>query len=396
MHPTAADQTIHGISSLDGRPVAVHVRGGLIESVKRLDTLPPEAVGLHVGPGLVDNQVNGYAGVGFTSGSGPLTVEGVLRATRAMWSVGVTSYLPTLTTHAAETYCHSLAVLAEAAADPATRGSILGYHLEGPHISPLDGFRGAHPARHVRPPSWAEMERFQAAARGGVRTVTVAPETPGCLDFIRRCTAAGIVVALGHHDADRATIDAAVLAGARTVTHLGNGCANTINRHDNPLWPQLANDALQASLICDGFHLRDDQIAVFHRVKGTERTILTADAVHLAMMPPGDYVNDVGDTIRLGADGCVRYPAQGVLAGAALPLSRGVAKIMAVTGCTLAEAIRMATANPARLYGITDRGELRPGQRADLIVFRTGRDDLAIERTYVAGHLVHDAVAGRA
>jgi N-acetylglucosamine-6-phosphate deacetylase len=388
---THGEQTIHGLSYLDGRPIAVRVRGGLIDAVERIESLPPGAAGRFVAPGLVDNQVNGYAGVAFTTGSGPLAVEGVLRATRALWSVGVTSYLPTLTTHAAETYCHSLAVLAEAAADPATLGAIAGFHLEGPHISPLDGFRGAHPARHVRPPDWAEMERFQAAAKGGVRTVTVAPETPGCLDFIRRCTAAGVVVALGHHDAVRETIDRAVLAGARTVTHLGNGCANTINRHANPLWPQLANDALQASLICDGFHLRDEQIAVFHRVKGTDRTILTADAVHLAMLPPGDYVNDEGDTIRLTPEGCVRYPAQGVLAGAALPLSRGVAKIMQVTGCTLAEAIRMASTNPARLYGLADRGELRPGLRADLIVFRPGANDLAIERTFVAGRLVHEA-----
>lgn len=388
---THGEQTIHGLSYLDGRPIAVRVRDGLIDAVERVESLPPAAAGRFVAPGLVDNQVNGYAGVAFTTGSGPLAVEGVLRATRALWSVGVTSYLPTLTTHAAETYCHSLAVLAEAAADPATLGSIAGFHLEGPHISPLDGFRGAHPARHVRPPNWAEMERFQAAAKGGVRTVTVAPETPGCLDFIRRCTAAGVVVALGHHDADRETIDRAVLAGARTVTHLGNGCANTINRHANPLWPQLANDALQASLICDGFHLRDEQIAVFHRVKGTDRTILTADAVHLAMLPPGDYVNDEGDTIRLTPEGCVRYPAQGVLAGAALPLSRGVAKIIEVTGCTLAEAIRMASTNPARLYGLADRGELRPGLRADLIVFRPGATDLAIDRTFVAGRLVHEA-----
>lgn len=388
---TRGDETIHGLSYLDGRPIAVRVRGGLIDAVERVESLPPDAAGRFVAPGLVDNQVNGYAGVGFTTGSGPLSVEGVLRATRALWSVGVTSYLPTLTTHAAATYRHSLAVLAEAAADPATLGSIAGFHLEGPHISPRDGFRGAHPARHVRPPDWGEMERFQAAAKGGVRTVTVAPETPGCLDFIRRCTAAGVVVALGHHDADRDTIDRAVLAGARTVTHLGNGCANTIDRHANPLWPQLANDALQASLICDGFHLRDEQIAVFHRAKGTDRTILTADAVHLAMMPPGDYVNDEGDTIRLTPEGCVRYPAQGVLAGAALPLSRGVAKIMQVTGCTLADAIRMASTNPARLYGLADRGALRPGLRADLIVFRSGGHDLAIERTYVAGRLVHDA-----
>jgi len=385
---------ILGRSCRDGRPVAVHVQRGLIAAVERLESPPPEAADRFVGPGLVDNQVNGYAGVAFTTGSGPLTVEGVLRATRALWSVGVTSYLPTLITHAAETYCHALAVLAEAAADPATRGSIVGFHLEGPHISPRDGYRGAHPARHVRPADWAEMERFQAAAKGGIRTVTVAPETAGCLDFIRRCTDAGVVVALGHHDADRATIDAAVRAGARTVTPLGNGCANTINRFDNPLWPQLANDALHASLICDGFHLRDEQIKVFHRVKGTERTILTADAVHLAMMPPGDYLNDEGDTIRLAPEGCIRYPAQGVLAGAALPLSRGVAKIMEVTGCSLADAIRMASGNPARLYGIGDRGELRPGMRADLIVFRPRADDLAIERTFVAGHLVHEAAGG--
>ena len=342
--------------------------------------------------GDFDIQVNGYAGADFCSRS--LTIEQCRRACDELAADGVGGILATVITDSIEGICDKLTrLVAYRDRDPMIARMIAGFHVEGPFLSRKPGCPGAHDPAKIMPANVDDATRIVAAGGGLVRLVTLAPECDAGLATTSFLARQGITVSAGHCDPSLDELEAAIDAGLSMVTHLGNGCANTINRHDNPLWPQLANDALHASLICDGFHLRDDQIAVFHRVKGTERTILTADAVHLAMMPPGDYVNDLGDTIHLGADGCVRYPAQGVLAGAALPLSRGVAKIRQVTGCTLAEAIRMATANPARLYGITDRGELRPGMRADLIVFRPGPDDLAIERTYVAGTLVHDASA---
>ncbi len=129
-------------------------------------------------------------------------------------------------------------------------------HLEGPYISPEDGPRGAHPRRHVRPPDWDELCRFQEASGGRIRLVTLAsPEHDGALAFIEKAAASGVVVALGHTAASGQRIRDAVKAGARLSTHLGNGCSATLPRHENPIWEQLAEDGLWASVICDGWHL---------------------------------------------------------------------------------------------------------------------------------------------
>ena len=179
--------------------------------------------------------------------------------------------------------------------------------------------------------------------------------------------------------------------GAKIATHLGNGCANMINRHINPLWPQLANDRLMASIICDGFHLCDEEIAVFFKVKRVENTIITSDVTSFAAMPPGQYKSEEDETIELTPEGMLRYPVQNVLYGSATPISRGVVHIMEITGCTLDDAICMASTNPAKLYGLTDRGSIEPGKRADLILFSIGDRELKIEKTYVAGKLVYNA-----
>ncbi len=333
--PLSPAEIIKGLHVLDRQPVAVEVEDGRIVSVRRIETserLP------WIAPGLIDNQVNGFAGVSFGFGGSRLDRSGVLKATQALWAKGITTFLPTLTTAGRQSLLENLAILADCKDDPALRGSIAGFHLEGPYISPEDGYRGAHPRAHVRPPDWDEFLELYETSRRSILTVTLAPEQPGAQEMIRKLTALGIVVALGHHNASKAEIDQAVLNGAKIATHLGNGCANTINRHLNPLWPQLANDGLMISLICDGFHLREEQIRVFYKVKGTERTILTSDVTHFAALPPGEYRTPEGDVIELTEEGMLRYPAQNVLYGSASPLSVGVVHIMRVTGCTLGEA----------------------------------------------------------
>jgi N-acetylglucosamine-6-phosphate deacetylase len=173
----------------------------------------------------------------------------------------------------------------------------------------------------IHDPDWDEFMELYQASGNGIITVTVAPETTGALEFIRKCTEKGIIVALGHHNAPAGVIDQAVELGARICTHMGNGLANTINRHVNPLWPQLSNDKLMISIICDGFHLRPEEIRVFYKVKGDDLTVLTSDVTQYAGMQPGIYKNEIGEDIELTAGGELRYPAQNVLYGSASPLS---------------------------------------------------------------------------
>jgi len=382
---------IEGLDYLDNKPVSIEIKDGKIVSIEQLDKLADESKAWYIAPGLIDNQVNGYGGVSFIFGGAELTAEGIKKATQGLWAKGVTTYFPTLTTNSHETLIRNFAILAKSKNNPELLGSIPGFHLEGPYISPVDGFRGAHPLKYVHKPDWDEFMEFYEASGRNILTVTIAPELDGAMEFIRKCTAMGITVALGHHNASTEIVDEAVLNGAKTCTHLGNGCANMINRHENPLWSQLANDQLMISIICDGFHLRNEEIKTFYRVKGAERTIITSDVTSFAGLAPGKYINEDGDTIELTKEGMLRYPAQNVLYGSASPINRGVEHIMEATGCSLGEAIQMASANPAKLYGLTDRGSIEPGKRADLILFTIGKRELNIVKTYVAGELVYDS-----
>jgi len=386
----SAQQVIEGLHYTDDKPVRVTIRDGKIESVEHIQQLSDANNDLIIAPGFFDHQVNGFAGVSFVFGKSDLTEEGILKATRELWKKGVTTYMPTLTTNSQEILVRNFAILAKALDDDRLMGSIPGFHLEGPYISPIDGFRGAHPKRFVRLPNWDEFMEMYKAAGGHIIEVTVAPELEGAQDFIKKCTALGIVVALGHHNANTEQVDQAVYNGAKLSTHLGNGCANMINRHRNPLWPQLANDELTASIICDGFHLLPEEIKVFYDVKGPDKTMVVSDVTSYAGLKPGRYVTDTGETIELTPEGALLYPAQNVLYGSASPITRGVGHIIEVTGCSMADAIQMSSTNQARMFGLEDRGTLDPGKRADIILFHLNNFKVEIEKTYVKGELVYE------
>jgi N-acetylglucosamine-6-phosphate deacetylase len=301
-------------------------------------------------PGLVDLQVNGFAGVDF--GDAALTPERVLEAVAALEKTGVTRFLPTLITSSMDAFARSArAVLA------ARHPAIAGIHMEGPYISPEDGFRGAHARPLVRAADVDDFRRRQEAAEGRIRLVTLAPESPGALPLVEHLVASGVRVAIGHTAATGAQIADAVRAGASLSTHLGNGCAQVLPRHPNVIWEQLGEDRLLASFIVDGHHLPAATVRSMIRAKTPGRTILVTDATAAAGMPPGRYTLG-GQQVELSPAGRVAAPGAPNLAGSALRLDAAIGNTVRFSGLSLDDVTPMATTRPAGYLGIPTRGTL--------------------------------------
>lgn len=374
---------VEGLHYLTEKPVSIFILGDKIIEVKEVKSLPKDSENVFVAPGLIDNQVNGFANVDFSGDE--LTADGILTATQAILKEGVTSFMPTLITNSHENLVRNFRILGEACSNyDLVNSCVPGFHLEGPYISPEDGFRGCHSAGHVRKPLWKEFEEYQAASGNRIIQVTIAPEVEGAPEFIKKCTSEGILVAIGHSNANAEQIKIAADNGAKLSTHLGNGCANMIHRHNNPLWPQLDDDRLTATIIADGNHLLPEEIRVFLKAKGAERIILTSDVIYLAGMAPGNY-SFSGMKVILKEDGTLLNAEQNVLAGASFPLRKGVENIMKFTGMRVGDAIRLATENVARVFNLKDRGTLKPGNTADLILFEIREENLHIKETYKGG-----------
>lgn len=376
---------------------------GRIARVKEYGGDATKAHGLPwVAPGFVDIQVNGYGGQEFSSLA--LTPEGVAAIVRRHWAFGVTGLCPTLTTQSFDCLVHGLQAI-----DFACRNfsdiarSVIGIHLEGPYISSEDGPRGAHPREHCRQPTWEEFQHLQEASGGRIRLLTMSPEFPESSEFIARVSAHQVVVAIGHTAANGEQIRAAVEAGARLSTHLGNGAHGVIRRHPNYIWHQLAEDLLMASLIVDGHHLPPEVVKTIVRAKSPRRSILVSDVSGLAGLPPGRHPSSGGDVELLPDGRLVVAGQEQLLAGAAAPIGVGIVNVMRFAGVGLPTAVAMAGLHPSQLLGRMG-GTLRPGDVADLVLFdldvsacsplvasvdADGADQLTVRATLAGSDLVY-------
>jgi N-acetylglucosamine-6-phosphate deacetylase len=375
-----------GVDVLTGRPVAVSF-GSRIEAVGEAGAAEGSAF---VAPGFIDLQVNGFAGVDFNSPEA--SAERIERAIRALFATGVTRFYPTIITGSPESMAGALSNLARVRESLPEGAAIEGYHVEGPHISPEDGARGAHPQRWVRRPDVHELHRWQDAAGGRVRIVTISPEWPEAPRYIEAAVREGIVVSIGHTAANSAQIADAVSAGASMSTHLGNGAHGMLPRHPNYIWDQLAEDRLAAGFIADGIHSPAAFLKVAMRAKPAGRRILVTDAVMAAGAEPGHYRLGELDVELLAGDRVV-LPGTKTLAGSALRMHRGVGNLMRLAGLTLSDAVAMATVNPARAMHLAGREKgLVRDESADIVEFSVNCDDqtLEIRRTYLNGELVYE------
>ncbi len=323
-------------------------------------------------PGLIDLQVNGAFGCDFTSDAS--TIPEVARRLPAS---GVTAFLPTLITSNFSAYPDRLREVRQSLT-AAGGARVLGVHLEGPYLNPVR--KGAHPPAHIRPVDVAEICAW--ADPEVVRIVTLAPELPGALDAVRALRAEGLVVSAGHSDANFVQAMAGFQAGINWGTHLYNAMG-PLSHRDPGLMGALLVSTVPTGLIVDGIHSHPAMIDIAWRCKGVEQITLVTDCMQAMGMPPGRY--GLGDH-EVFVDASSARLADGTLAGSILTLDQAVRNMLAFTGCSLAEAVYMASATPARLLNLADQGALAPGHLADLALLSS---ENTVTHTFVGGELVY-------
>ena len=374
-----------GIDPTRGEQIEVSF-GKLIDGVDSI--VAPLPSDIYIAPGWIDLQVNGFAGVDYNSPTA--SHEDIAFSIRAQFATGVTRFYPTVITGSPEGMTGALRNLAQARERLPEGPAMEAFHVEGPYISPEDGPRGAHPQQWVRPPDLDEFRRFQDAAQGHIRLITISPEWPEAPRFIEAVAGEGVVVSIGHTKASGPQISDAVSAGATMSTHIGNGAHSVLARHPNYIWEQLAEDRLAASFIVDGIHLQQSFLKVGLRAKGLERAVLVTDAVMPAGCSPGKYrLAEI--EVELHADGSVRLLGGTRLAGSALLMNRAITNVMRLAGVGIRDAITLATRNAARVGRIPNRQRgLNTGERADLVRFRLDEPtgEIRILETFCGGERV--------
>jgi N-acetylglucosamine-6-phosphate deacetylase len=336
-------------------------------------------------PGLVDIQTNGSFGVDFITASD----EEWHLVSRRLPETGVTSFQPTYITAPLATLLEGLR-RAGAIVGTLEGSRALGVHLEGPFLSPAK--RGVHEAKYIVEPTpervGTVLETLHAEGTTGLVTmVTLAPETAGGQEAVRRFTDAGIRVSLGHTDAFAADVLEAADNGATLITHLFNAQRPLGHREPGVPGAALYDARFTSGLIADLHHVAPEICALVWRVAGG-RVALVTDAIAAAGMPPGEYELS-GIPVTLGDDGVPR-DADGIIAGSALTLDRAVRNLIGI-GLDAATVLEAASRIPADALGRPDLGRIAPGAAADLVWFD---DDFNPLRTWVSGRSVFEAGDG--
>ncbi len=297
--------------------------------------------------GLVDLQVNGFGGIDFNTPG--ISAQDLQKSLEAMLASGVTTCLPTLIT-ASEDHLKSCFKDLENSRNscPLAKAMVVGYHLEGPFISPNLGFSGCHTVKEIVEADRDMFLRLQEKADGKICLVTLAPELNGAIPFIEYLVSQGITVAIGHTAAGFEKIHEAVIAGAKLSTHLGNATRSELSKNNNPIISQLSEDNLSASFIADGYHLSPEVLKVYLRAKQSKRIILITDATAGAAAEPGIY--NMGNLeLNLESEPVIFNKNTSRPIGSAVTLDQCVRNVMQWYKVPLDEAITWASLNPMQI-----------------------------------------------
>jgi len=349
---------------------AILMRDGVIESVtpRSAVRLPDGATEIQAldktaTPGFLDVHIHGAGGHDVMEG----TEEALKTVACTIASHGTTSFVATTVTASPESICRASEGIAGYIAQQhltcEQKAEALGIHFEGPFLSPVR--RGVHPQEFLTLPSAELLEKFVDAARGNAQILTIAPELLGAMPCIDAARKAGLVVAIGHTDANYEQARAAIARGAHHAVHVYNAMRPFSHRDSGVIGAVLTAPEVTAELIADGVHVDETAMRLLLQAKGAAGVILVSDGISATGMPDGKYT--LG-TFAVTVSGGVCRNAEGKLAGSTLTLDRGLRNIVNL-GIPLADALRMLTLNPATLLGIEfKKGSLRAGADADLLL----------------------------
>ncbi len=332
-----------------------------------------DATGLIVTPGFIDLQLNGAFGLDFTAE--PITIW---KVADRLPHYGCTSFLPTVITSPLETVQAAQDVLRAGPPVDFKGAAALGLHLEGPFLNLQK--RGAHNPKYLRQP---EVNVVRDWSRDNhVCLVTLAPELPCAPDVIAALRDRDVVISAGHSMATYEEARAGFDHGIRYGTHLGNAMPPFDQRAPGLIGALLTDRRPTVGLIPDGIHVHPALIELAYRSKGVSQVTVVTDAMAALGMPPGKYV--LGDFEVTVNETSARL-SDGRLAGSILSLDQGLRNFMDYIGCTLGDAIATVTSTPANLLGLTDRGQIRRGAIADLVLLTPDRQ---VAMTIVRGQIV--------
>ena len=360
-------------------PAQVEIDGGKIVSIAPYGTKTADVDygDKRIVPGFIDVHCHGA----YTFDTNDAHEEGLRNWTKGIVSEGVTAFLATTITQSEEVLCKAVANVAKVMEEGYEGAEILGIHFEGPYLDMK--YKGAQPEEHIVKPTIEQFERYQAAAKGNIRYVTMATETDEDFVLTRYLAEKGIVVSIGH---SAATYDQACMAfanGAKCLTHVYNGMTPFNHRANGLVGAAFRLRTMYGEVICDGNHSTPAALNMFFMSKGPDYSIMVTDALMAKGTPIGSRHIFGGNEILIYPDGSAHLTKINSLAGSTLKVNDGLRILVEEALVPFNYAINACTLNPANCLGIADRkGSIRVGKDADLVVLDS---DYSVIQTYCMG-----------
>ena len=328
-------------------------------------------------PGFIDVHCHGA----FTFDTNDAHKEGLRNWTKNIVSEGVTAFLATTITQSEEVLTDAVANVAKVMEEGYEGAEILGIHFEGPYLDMK--YKGAQPEQHIVNGPIEQFERYQAAAKGNIRYITMATETDADFELTRYLADRGVVVSIGHSAATYEQACMAYANGAKCLTHVYNGMTPFNHRANGLVGAAFRLRTMYGEIICDGNHSTPAALNMFFMSKGPAYSIMVSAALMAKGTPIGSHHIFGGNEIEIYPDGSAHLVSTKGLAGSTLKLNEGLRILVEEALVPFNYAINACTLNPANCLGIADRkGSIRVGKDADIVVLDK---DYAVVQTYCMG-----------
>ena len=360
-------------------PAAIEMNDGKITGVFPYGTKEADADygDKRIVPGFIDIHCHGAFGFDTNDAN----EEGLRAWTKGIVTEGTTALLATTITQSEEVLTNAVANVAKVMEEGYEGAEILGIHFEGPYLDMV--YKGAQPEQHIVKGTIEQFERYQKAAKGNIKYITMATETDDDFELTKYLADNGVVVSIGH---SAATYEEAVFAwanGAKSMTHVYNGMTPFNHRKNGLVGAAYRLRTMYGEIICDGNHSTTAALNNYFMSKGPDYSIMVSDALMAKGSPAGSKFIFGGNEIEIYEDGSAHLTSTGGLAGSTLRLNEGLRILVEEAMVPFNYAINSCTINPAKCLGVDDRkGSIAVGKDADIVVLDT---DYSVIQTYCKG-----------